>query len=121
MGFLYDTSLAGFIILTLLLGSAAAWSTGRACALTWRPLPVLIWFAFLLSVVVRFLGFALYGGTLLSIQHWLVAFVWLAGVALVGWRVTRTAQMTSQYRWLYEKTSPFGWRLRPGADDSIVN
>ncbi|QGZ34022.1 DUF6867 family protein [Stappia indica] len=120
MGFLYDTSLAGFIILTLVLGGAAAWSTGRACALTWRPLFVLVWFIFLLSVAVRFLSFALYGGTLLSVQHWLIAFAYLVALALAGWRVTRTNQMTSQYRWLYEKTSPFGWRLRPGADDSIA-
>lgn len=117
MGFLYDTSLAGFIILTLVLGSMAAWATGRACAVTWRPLRTLVWFTFLLSLAVRFLSFALYGGTLLSVQHWLVAFVLLLGVSLTGWRVTRTGQMTQQYRWLYEKTSPFSWRLKPGARD----
>ena len=81
---------------------------------------MLVWFIFLLSLAVRFLSFALYGGTLLSIQHWLIAFAYLVALALAGWRVTRTNQMTSQYRWLYEKTSPFGWRLRPGADDSIA-
>lgn len=121
MTYIYDTSLAGFIVLTLTLGGFAAWATGRACALTWRPLATLVWFIFLLSLAVRFLSFALYCGGLLSLQHWLVAFVYLIAVALVGFRVTRTEQMTRQYRWLYEKTSPFSWRLKPGAEDTAAS
>ncbi|MHC5652938.1 DUF6867 family protein [Stappia sp.] len=121
MGYLYDSSLTGFIVLTLCLGGTAAWATGRACALTWRPLYVLVWFLFLLSLGVRFLNYALNHGGLLSVSHWLVAFVYLLAVGLASWRLTRTEQMTRQYRWLYEKTSPFSWRVKPGADDTITS
>jgi hypothetical protein len=31
-------------------------------------------------------------------------------VIWLGYRYTRTNQMTRQYHWLYEKSSPLGWR-----------
>jgi hypothetical protein len=33
-------------------------------------------------------------------------------VGSLGFRYIRTRQMTSQYRWLYERTGPFSWRER---------
>jgi hypothetical protein len=33
-------------------------------------------------------------------------------VASFGYQFKRTNQMTSQYHWLYEKTSPLTWRNR---------
>jgi uncharacterized protein (DUF2249 family) len=29
---------------------------------------------------------------------------------LPGYRYTRATQMTTQYRWLYERNGPFGWK-----------
>jgi hypothetical protein len=37
--------------------------------------------------------------------------VLLAGACL-GFRLMRTKQMVTQYRWLYERTSPLTWRNR---------
>jgi hypothetical protein len=36
----------------------------------------------------------------------------------LSWRLTRARRMVMQYRWLYERTGPFGWRERsaPQAD-----
>jgi hypothetical protein len=31
-------------------------------------------------------------------------------IGSMGYRFTRARQMTSQYRWLYERTGPFTWR-----------
>jgi hypothetical protein len=45
-----------------------------------------------------------------SLQFWLVDLVWLLICGLVGYRIKRTQQMTTQYRWLYEKTGPFTWK-----------
>nr|WP_149893071.1 hypothetical protein [Roseibium aestuarii] len=117
MGILYASSLPVFVILVLILGGGAAWATGRAVAVTWRPIAVLFWFIFLLSVGIRFLSFALFGEPLLSIQYLLVDYVILGVISFLGWRYARTGQMTTQYVWLYEKSSPFSWRLRPGQKD----
>ncbi len=119
MGILYESSFAVFLGLVVVLGGGAAWSTGRACAVTWRPLWTLAWFTFLLTLAVRFLAFSLFNETLLSLQYLLVDFIVLGAFAACGFRVTRTEQMTTQYRWLYEKTSPFSWRLKPGQSDVI--
>ncbi len=55
-----------FVLLTLVLGGAGAWATGRAMAMTWRPLPMLAPYMVLLAAGVRFLHYALYGEPLLS-------------------------------------------------------
>lgn len=117
MGILYETNIGVFLLLVCALGGGAAWMTGRACANTWRPLVTLFWFIFLASLAIRFLTFALFEGTLLSVHYLLVDYAVLLVIGLAGWRYTRTNQMTTQYVWLYEKTSPFGWRLRDGAND----
>ena len=34
---------------------------------------------------------------------------------LLGFRFKRASQMTTQYRWIYERTGPFTWRERTAA------
>ncbi|MBD8890325.1 DUF6867 family protein [Roseibium litorale] len=118
MGILYASNLLVFIILVCILGGGAAWMTGRAVASTWRPLLTLFWFVFILSIGVRFLCFALFEEPLLSLQFLIVDYAVLLMIGYAGWRFTRAGQMTTQYVWLYEKTHPFGWRLREGREDS---
>jgi hypothetical protein len=31
-------------------------------------------------------------------------------ISFLGFRFTRTEQMTRQYHWLYERATPFTWR-----------
>ena len=112
-GILYEEhSIWLFILVTIILGGWTAWMTGRAIALTWRPLWQLPFYILILGLFVRFIHFALFGGTLLSMHYFLVDTIFLVAFALAGWRYTRTTQMTTQYRWLYERTGPFGWRPR---------
>jgi hypothetical protein len=117
MGLFYASSIWVFLILICIIGGGAAWMTGRAVAVTWRPLWVLAWFIFLLTLAARFLSFALFEEPLLSIQYLLVAYAVLMAIGFAGWRYTRANQMTTQYVWLYEKTGPFGWRLKTGQED----
>ena len=64
MNFLWDNSLAAFLVLTLFLGGSAAWMSGRAIAISWRPVKQIIIYMMLLTAAVRFLNFALYEGTI---------------------------------------------------------
>ena len=101
-----------FVILTGILGGGAAWLSGRALALKWRPVWQLVIYMALLAAAVRFLHYALFEEVLLSLQYYLVAYAVLLAAALLGYRMTRVKQMTTQYYWLYERAGPFAWRSR---------
>ena len=113
MEFLYEgRTLWPFLILTVFLGGGAAWLTGRAVALTWRPFVQAVIYALLLAAAVRFLHFALGGGRLTSLYYYAVDVALLVAAASLGFRHTRARQMATQYYWLYERTGPFSWRER---------
>lgn len=114
-GTIYETSLFNFLMVTVLMGGAAAWMAGRAAALTWSSYWVLAFYIVLLAAAVRFIHKAPLGGTLLSLHYYLVDLAVVAFFGLLAHRTTRTQQMTSRYRWLFEKVGPFAWRGRaPG-------
>ncbi len=119
MGILWENSLGVFLLVTVFLGCGAAWLSGRAIAMTWRPVWQVFLYAILLAAAVRFLYFALFEDTLTSLYFYVVNLVILLAVALAGYRVTRVGQMVTQYRWLYERSGPFSWRKRPDAPETI--
>jgi hypothetical protein len=112
-GILYEEpSFWLFALVTCIMGGWAAWMTGRAIALTWRSPFHLVGYLLILSAVVRFIHFALFKGTLLSFQFYLVDAVVILAIGFTGWRYTRTQRMTTQYRWLYEQDGMLSWRAR---------
>lgn len=101
-----------FLLVTLVLGGAAAFATGRAIAGTWRPLWQAFAYALLLAAVVRFLQYALFEQPLLALPNYAVDAAVLTLFVLAGYRNTRAYQMTSQYPWAVEAGGPLGWRQR---------
>lgn len=100
----------GAVLLLILFGPA--FLAGRAVARGWSPW----WHAALWMVpyafALRFLRYALFGNELLSLQGYAVALGAAIAVAALGHRLTRTRQMTAQYPWLYERSTPFTWKRR---------
>jgi hypothetical protein len=114
-GILYEeTSIFLFLLITVVIGGWAAWMTGRACAVTWRSPVVLFFYVLALGAAVRFVHFAVFEGTLLSLHYYLVDTVILELIAFVGFRYTRTKQMVRQYFWLYERSGPISFRPKAG-------
>jgi NO-binding membrane sensor protein with MHYT domain len=112
-GVLYDdSSVFIFVLVTIVLGGSAGFSTGKAIAQTWRPGWHIVVSALFLGVGVRFLHFALFGATFLTPQYYLIDTLIVLFAAALGFRLTRVKQMTTRYRWLYQATGPFGWRPR---------
>jgi len=103
-----------FIVITLILGGAGAWASGRALARTWRPLPMLAVYMLGLTAGVRFLHYALYGEELLSLHFFLIAYVWNLIIGAIGYRLMRASQMATQYSWAYERAG-FNWRPQGNA------
>ncbi|MBL8589166.1 MAG: hypothetical protein JNK46_11610 [Methylobacteriaceae bacterium] len=96
-----------FALVTLVMGGATAWATGRAIAQTWRPLAHVLTYMAPLAIAVRFLHYALFQGYFISwenfgpgLRYLVVTYVILAAVGVFGWRVQRAAQMARQYSWL---------------------
>lgn len=112
-GILYEEqSFLFFAFVTVVLGGAGAWMTGRACAITWRPPVTLFLYLLVLGLGVRFIHFAIFEGTLLSVHYYVVDTIVLLAIGFLGYRYTRTNQMVRQYYWLYERSGRFGWRAR---------
>ncbi|MBS7698067.1 MULTISPECIES: DUF6867 family protein [unclassified Chelatococcus] len=112
-GILYEEpSFWLFVLVTCIMGGWAAWMTGRAVARTWGSVAQCIAYLMVLGLGVRFIHFALFNGLLLSIHYYIVDTIVISVIGLAGYRYTRTRQMTTQYRWLYERTSAFSWRER---------
>ena len=112
-GIIYEEPSAWlFILVTVVLGGWTAWMSGRALAMTWRPVWQVVVWAIPLAGVVRFIHFALFEGTLLSARYYLVDFAVVVAIAVIGYRYVLTRQMTTQYRWLYERAGPLAWRER---------
>lgn len=97
---LFGTGFWTFILVTLFLGGGAAWMTGRAIALTWQSMAILVFYILLLAGAVRFIHFSLYGGELLSLIGYLRDAAVLLVVAFIAFNVTRRLQMRSQYGFL---------------------
>ncbi|HRK24675.1 MAG TPA: hypothetical protein PLQ11_06950 [Beijerinckiaceae bacterium] len=112
-GILYEESSAWlFVLVTVVMGGAAAWQTGRAIASVWKPQLLLIGYMLLLGAAVRFTHFALFEGTLLSLRFYIVDTVIVTAIALIGWRIARSQQMLRQYDWLYEANGPGRWKRK---------
>ena len=103
------SSIAAFIIFTLILGFLGGWATGRAFAGTWRPPLMLIPAVLLLGAGVRFLHYAIAGEDLTSVYYYLESTVVVTLGASYGFMSCRAEQMVRQYSWLYTKTSSLRW------------
>ena len=113
-GLLYDDGPNGLLHFALLtvLGAAAAVASGRAIAGTWRAFTILPAYMLLLSAVLRFLHYALFGEYILSLRGFVVAFLVTLAAAGYGYRAERSRQMATQYSWLYTRAGPLGWTAK---------
>lgn len=102
-----------FVLITCVMGGGAAYLAGRNAAANWRPWIVLVVNMLFLGIAVRFIHHALFAGTMFSLQYYVSDTIVLLAFGALGYRITRVSQMVTQYRWLYERAGPFGWRNRP--------
>ncbi len=117
---LYDSETPLQVVLvTGLIGGGAAWLTGQAIASTWRPFWHVAVYIALLGAAVRFVHFALFQADLISPASYAVDTLYLLALGVLAWRMTRAAQMATQYYWLYERTGPLTWRARASGAENI--
>ncbi len=111
--FFYEEDAFGvFLLVTVVLGGGAAWLAGRAVAETWRPWWQVVLYSLLLGGAVRFIHFALFGGTLLSPHYYAVDSAICLASGFFGFRTARALQMVTQYRWINAPDGLLGWRRK---------
>jgi len=99
-------------IVVLIIGISMAFASGRAIAQTWRPVMNVPVYVLILAAAERFLHYALAGQPLLSITYYLISFIILLAIGLLGYRRMRVQQMLTQYSWLYSPDGQWGWKNR---------
>jgi hypothetical protein len=107
-----ENSFGVFLLVTVVLGGGAAALTGRAIAVTWRPWWQVVSYALILGGAVRFLHFALFGGTLLSLHYYMVDSLICMIFGFAGFQAARAAQMVTQYPWINGSDGPLRWRRK---------
>jgi hypothetical protein len=112
MASLLGNSPGVYVGLTVCLMGFAAFMTGQALAVTWKPAWHAIVYALLLGLADRFLAYALFEGSLLSLSAYLIDTATLAAIALLAWRLGRARKLVSQYPWLYERAGWLSWRSK---------
>jgi hypothetical protein len=113
---LYEEGSFGvFLLVTVILGGGAAWLSGRAIAATWRPWWHIVVYMLFLGFAVRFFHQALFGGTLISPYYYLIDTAICLALAFLAFRVTRAAQMATQYGFLNVRTGAVSWARRRAA------
>lgn len=123
MGLIAEKSFAAFFLVTVVLGGGAAFLAGRALARSWKPFARVAFYMLLLGLAVRFLHWGLFmdatyaswrdmQGTLLSPYYYAVDTLVLIAMSALCYRLERARQMTTQYGWIYERTSQLTWRKR---------
>lgn len=103
-----------FLILTVIMCGGAAMRAGQEIARSWKPAWQVVAAAAGLAAADRFLVFALFEGSLLNPLYYLVAFVVIAAIGLVAWKMAQTSAFVRQYPWRYERTSLFAMREKGG-------
>ncbi|KQS88585.1 MULTISPECIES: DUF6867 family protein [unclassified Rhizobium] len=112
-GILYEEpTIWQFMLVTVIIGGWTAWRTGKSCADGWGSYSTLVIYTLLLGGAIRFIHHALFAGSMLTIQYYVVDTIILLLFATAGYRFYRTKQMTEKYYWLYEKASPFSWKAK---------
>jgi hypothetical protein len=105
-----------FLLVTLVLGSAAAWTTGRAIARTWRPVYLVPVYMLGLAAAVRFLHYALFGELFFTPHYYVADYAVLFVAAGLGYRRMRAWQMVQQYGWSFASRGAFFWREKEPLD-----
>lgn len=112
-GILYEEpTIWQFFFVTVVMGGWTAWRTGKSCADGWSNYTTVVIYTLLLGFAIRFIHHALFDGTMIAPQYYVVDTIILLLFATAGYRFYRTKQMTEKYYWLYEKASPFSWKSK---------
>ncbi len=96
--------------MTVILFGGAGWMAGRALATSWKPLWSVVPYGVLMGFGARFLTYALFQGTLLSLSGYIISVAVIIAIMCVAHRFYYARQVVRQYPWMYERHLLLTWR-----------
>lgn len=108
----FGDSLGATLLFNLVIVAPGAFAAGHAVANTWRPWGQIVFYSALLSLLARFLDYALDNGELWSVGGFLLGWAVQLAVAAFAYRLTHVRLMVRQYPWLYRRKGLLGWEER---------
>ena len=108
----FGDTLGAVLLFNLVIVAPGAFAAGHAVAITWRPWGQIVFYTALLSLLVRFLDYALDNGEIWSVGGFFLGWAVQLAVAAFGYRLTRARLMVRQYPWLYQRKGLLGWEER---------
>ena len=111
-GLLYEDNFLVFLFFLIGLAGLCAFTAGRATARGWQPITAIIPNMLLFTIAIRFLLWGIFRNTLFHPYYFVVDALVLIAIATLGFQLTRTYQMTTQYYWLYRRVGPLAWAKR---------
>jgi hypothetical protein len=110
---IYDSSSENalwiFLLVTVVMGGGAAYTSGKAIAQTWRPYWHIPLYMLPLAATIRFCHFALFEERLISPKSFVVDFLVALLAASFGYGLFRAGQMARQYPWLFRRRGLLSW------------
>jgi len=103
---------AHVLLFNLVLVAPGSFAAGQAVASTWRSWGQIVFYAALLSALLRFLDYALAGGELWSVGGFFLGWAVQLAVAALAFQLTRARLMVRQYPWLYRRKGLLGLEER---------
>jgi len=113
----FGTTWAIFFGATVVFVGFAAFMSGRALAVGWKPAWQLIPTTILLGLGDRFVVWALFQAELATVPGLILDTLVLGAIASFAYRITLARRMVQQYPWLYDRVGLIGWRKKAGAAD----
>lgn len=104
------SSVPVFLGVTVILFGGAAWMTGKALAVAWKPCWQGLLYGVLLGAGARFITYALFQGELLSPSGYVLSTAVILLDILIAFCLYRAHRMIQQYPWLYERHWLLNWR-----------
>lgn len=111
-GLIVEHDIIAFLVMVIGLGGLCAFLAGRSSARSWAAFSSLVINMVLFGFAIRFLEWGIFRGTLLQPYYYLVHTAILIAIAALGFQLTRTNQMVTQYHWLYQRSGPLTWKSR---------
>lgn len=114
--FLLGSSVAVFVVLTVVCMGSCAALVGVYLAREWQPARKLLPYALVLVVIDRLLGNKLFGSDLLSATGIAVDAYVILMAALLAYHRVLGGMLAQQYPWMYRQFLIFGWRSVPAGE-----
>lgn len=96
-------SLLQFLFLTIFFSGWSSFQIGKNISYNWLNKNMIFFYILLLTLVNRFIHFALFDSSFITIKYLISDYLILLSISFLSFRITRVNYLEKQYPWKYKK------------------